>query len=40
VSNFITIKPSVRPGDVQSRLQAAFRRSAEIDAGNVRVEGL
>ena len=38
VSNFITIKPSVRPGDVKSRIEAAFRRSAEIDAGNVQVE--
>jgi osmotically-inducible protein OsmY len=40
VSNFITINPSVRPGDVKSRIEAAFRRSAEIDAGNVRVEAL
>jgi osmotically-inducible protein OsmY len=38
ISNFITIKPSLRPGDIRSRIEAAFRRSAEVDAGNIQVE--
>jgi osmotically-inducible protein OsmY len=38
VSNFITVKPSLQPGDIESRIEAAFRRSAEIDAGNLQVE--
>jgi osmotically-inducible protein OsmY len=38
VSNLITIKRSVWAGDIKSRIEDAFRRSAEIDARNVRVE--
>jgi osmotically-inducible protein OsmY len=38
VSNFITIKPSVSSGDIKSRIEAAFRRSAELDARKVQVE--
>jgi osmotically-inducible protein OsmY len=38
VTNFITIKSGVRAGDIKSRIEAAFRRSAEIDARNVQVE--
>ena len=38
VSNFITIKPSVSSGDIKSRIEAAFRRSAELDARSVQVE--
>jgi osmotically-inducible protein OsmY len=38
VNNFITIKPSVGAGDVKARIEAAFRRSAELDARNVQVE--
>jgi osmotically-inducible protein OsmY len=38
VNNFITIKPGVWAGDVKARIEAAFRRSAELDARNVQVE--
>jgi osmotically-inducible protein OsmY len=38
ISNFITLKPSLRPEDIRSRIEAAFRRSAEVDAGNIQVE--
>jgi osmotically-inducible protein OsmY len=38
VNNFITIKPAVWAGDVKARIEAAFRRSAELDARNVEVE--
>jgi osmotically-inducible protein OsmY len=37
VSNNITIKPHVLPGDVKDKIEAAFRRSAEIDARRVNV---
>ena len=38
VSNKITIKPHVLPGDVKDKIEAAFKRSAEIDARRVTVE--
>jgi osmotically-inducible protein OsmY len=38
VSNNITVKPHVSPSDVKSKIEAAFKRSAEIDAGRVRVD--
>jgi len=38
VTNLITIKSGVRAGDIKSRIEAAFRRSAEIDARNVQVD--
>lgn len=38
VTNDIAIDAQVSPGDVKSRIEAAFRRSAEIDARRVRVE--
>jgi len=38
VTNFITIKSGVRAGDIKSRIEAAFRPSAEIDARNVQVD--
>lgn len=38
VSNLITVKPRVSTTEVQSRIEAAFRRSAEVDAQNIRVE--
>jgi osmotically-inducible protein OsmY len=37
VSNTITIQPRVEAGDVQDKIQAAFRRSAEIDARRISV---
>jgi osmotically-inducible protein OsmY len=38
VYNLIGIEPTVAPSEVKSRIEAAFRRSAEIDAGNIRVD--
>jgi osmotically-inducible protein OsmY len=37
VTNDITIRPQVKASDVQARIEAAFRRSAEIDARRVTV---
>jgi osmotically-inducible protein OsmY len=38
VVNSIRVKPHVRVSDVKERIEDAFKRSAEIDARNVRVE--
>jgi len=38
VTNAITVKPNVEVSDVKAKIEAAFKRSAEIDARNVRVE--
>lgn len=38
VSNVIRLKSVVAPGDVQDKIEAAFRRSAEIDANRITVE--
>jgi len=38
VINRITVKPPVTPGNVLQRIEAAFKRSAEIDAKNVDVQ--
>lgn len=37
VTNEIVVKPRVSTGDVQAKIEAAFRRSAEIDARRVAV---
>ena len=37
VTNSITVKPCVHAADVQSKIEAAFKRSAEIDARRVSV---
>ena len=37
VTNTITVKPQVQPGDVKAKIEAAFKRSAEIDARRVNV---
>ena len=37
VTNTIAIQPRVQAGDVQAKIEAAFRRSAEIDARRVNV---
>ncbi len=37
VSNQIVVKPDVRATDVQTKIEAAFRRSAEIDSRRVHV---
>jgi len=38
VSNLLAIRPRAMPQDVKHRIEAAFRRSAEIDAGGISVE--
>jgi osmotically-inducible protein OsmY len=38
VTNLITIAPAATAGDVKARIEAAFKRSAEIDASRVQVE--
>jgi osmotically-inducible protein OsmY len=37
VSNLITIKPRVKPADVQKQIEEALKRNAEIDAKNITV---
>jgi osmotically-inducible protein OsmY len=38
VINWITIKPRVSPTDIQSKIEEALRRSAELDARRITVE--
>jgi osmotically-inducible protein OsmY len=38
VSNTIIVKPAIQPGDVKARIEAAFRRSAELDARGIQVD--
>jgi len=38
VTNLVALKPRVSATEVKSRIEAAFRRSAELDAQKVRVE--
>jgi osmotically-inducible protein OsmY len=38
VSNLIHIKPRVSPADIKRKIEDAFKRSAELDAGRVMVE--
>ena len=38
VTNMIALRPRVSATEVKSRIEAAFRRSAELDAQKVRVE--
>jgi osmotically-inducible protein OsmY len=38
VSNFIQLKPRVTPADIKRKIEAAFRRNAEIDASRITVE--
>ncbi len=37
VTNAITVQPHVSPGEVQAKIEAAFKRSAEIDARRIAV---
>jgi osmotically-inducible protein OsmY len=37
VTNNITVQPRVRSADVQAKIEAAFKRSAEIDARRIAV---
>ncbi len=38
VSNFITVKPRVSPGEVKSNIEDAFKRNAEMDARRVSID--
>lgn len=38
VINLITLKPKISPADVKKQIEAAFKRSAELDAQNLTVE--
>jgi len=38
VNNSITVRPTVSAGDVKSKIEEAFKRSAEIDARTISVE--
>lgn len=38
LSNNITVKPGVTAGDVREKIEAALKRSAEVDAGKIAVE--
>jgi osmotically-inducible protein OsmY len=38
ISNLITVKPQVTRGEVKTAIEAAFRRSAEVDANRITVE--
>lgn len=37
VSNLITIRPRVTPGDVQDRIAKAYKRNAELESAGIRV---
>ncbi len=38
VANAVTVQPSVQAGDVQSKIEAALKRSAEVDARRIHVD--
>ena len=38
VTNAITVKPKVQPTDIKRKIQDAFKRNAEVDAGRITVE--
>src|ERR1700730_4328722 len=38
VINLITLKPRVAPSEIKSKIEEAFRRSAEVDANRITVE--
>jgi osmotically-inducible protein OsmY len=38
VINLITLKPRVFPSEIKSKIEEAFRRSAEVDANRITVE--
>jgi osmotically-inducible protein OsmY len=38
ISNNITVKPTVAPTEVKSKIEAAFKRSAILDAKNIKVQ--
>jgi osmotically-inducible protein OsmY len=40
VTNLVTVKPQVATREIKDRILSAFRRSAELDAGTVRVDAI
>ncbi len=38
ITNSITIKPTVTPSEIKEKIEAAFRRNAEVDANRIAVE--
>ena len=38
VTNSISVRPSVRPAEIKRRIEAAFRRSAQVDANQITVD--
>ncbi len=38
ISNEITVKPKVAPADIKAKIEAAFQRSAILDAGCIKVQ--
>jgi osmotically-inducible protein OsmY len=38
ISNLITVKPQVSKGEVKAAIEAALKRSAEVDANHITVE--
>jgi osmotically-inducible protein OsmY len=38
ISNYINVRPKLEPADIKRKIEEAFRRNAEIDAGRVQVE--
>jgi osmotically-inducible protein OsmY len=38
VTNVITVKPKVEPSELKRKIQEAFKRNAEVDAGRITVE--
>jgi len=38
VTNFVTVKPVLKPIDIKDKIQQAFQRSATVDASNISVD--
>ncbi len=38
VFNLITLEPKVAPGDIKQKIESAFRRLAQVDAGHISVD--
>jgi osmotically-inducible protein OsmY len=38
ISNLITLKPRIAPSEIKTKIEEAFRRSAEVDADRITVE--
>ena len=38
VSNLIVVKPQAAPSEIKTRIEEAFKRSADVDAGHITVE--